>query len=115
MNISKNIAGWVLLAAGLALIIWTLVSSYNIFTGKSAMPAIFQAQSNSSLVSVNSNQPTDPQAQLQKLLQEQLANLIPADALIKILNLSVWSLLAFIFIFGGTKIADLGIKLLKKE
>jgi hypothetical protein len=115
MNISKTIVGWVLLVAGVALIVWALVASYNIFLGKNQIPGIFTEQNMPKVSSTDLSQTSDTQAQLQKMLQEQLKNLIPADAISKILNLSVWSLLAFIFIFAGTKIAELGIKLLKKE
>jgi hypothetical protein len=115
MNISKTIIGWILLAAGVASIAWALVSSYNIFTGKNQIPGIFTEQNMAKTSATDLTQTSDTQAQLQKMLQEQLKNLIPTDAISKILNLSVWSLLAFIFIFAGTKIAELGIKLLKKE
>lgn len=115
MNISKNIVAWVLLIGGVILIIWTLVSSYNIFTGKSEIPEIFEMQSDLSLSSTTgSGQGADIQAQMQKLLQEQLKGLMPTDALPKILNLSVWSILAFILIFGGTQISGIGIKLMNK-
>jgi len=53
--------------------------------------------------------------QLQKVLQEQLKGLIPADALPKILNLVAYSMLVFILIFGGAKISEIGVKLLNKQ
>lgn len=110
----KKISGWVLLAAGLIIIAWAMYSSYSIFTGKTFAPEIFkleQAQ-NISASQTGGNQVTE--AQLQKMIGDQLKGLIPANALEKILNLTVWSLLAFLLIFGGTQIATLGIKLLNK-
>jgi hypothetical protein len=112
MTNSKIIVGWVLVTTGVALIIWTLISSYNIFTDKADLPEIFIEQNQSLAQTANGG---DIQEQMQNLVQEQLKNLIPTQAIMRILNLSAWSILAFIFIFGGTKIADLGIKLLKKE
>jgi hypothetical protein len=42
-----------------------------------------------------------------------LKEILPAEAITKMLNLIVWSILAGIFIFGGSQISSLGIKLLK--
>lgn len=109
MNAQK-IFGWILLISGLVLIAWTLISSYNIFTAKTEAPEIFAGQISSS--GTGSSQGID--AQLQKALQEQLKGLIPLDALPKILNLAVYSTLAFLLIFGGTQISGIGVKLLNK-
>jgi len=57
----------------------------------------------------------DVQAQLQKAMGEQLKGLIPSDFITKTLNLTVWSMLAFILMSGGSKISGLGIKLIKEE
>jgi hypothetical protein len=48
------------------------------------------------------------------MIGEQLKGMVPLDSLPKLLNLAVWSMLAFILIFGGAQIASLGIKLIKK-
>ena len=37
-----KIAGWLILAAGLVIIGWTLMSSYNIFTGETPVPELFE-------------------------------------------------------------------------
>jgi len=47
------------------------------------------------------------------MLGEQLKGLLPTDMLPKISNLAIWSILAWILIFGGGQISSLGIKLLK--
>jgi len=47
------------------------------------------------------------------MIGEQLKGMLPVDTLPKILNLAVWSTLAWILIFGGAQISSLGIKLLK--
>jgi len=107
-----KISGLILLIIGLAIIIWTLYSSYNIFTGKTDMPEIFESDMQQASSSVQSGQNT--QAQIEKMISEQIKGLIPVDVISKILNLAVWSMLAFILIFGGTQIANLGIKLLNK-
>ncbi len=118
MDKITKIFGWILLAAGVAIIGWTLYSSYNIFTGKAAMPDIFEIEEK---VEEASNQagktptsPTEVQQEMEKMIGEQLKGLLPTDILPKILNLVVWSMLAFILIFGGGQISGLGIKLIKK-
>jgi hypothetical protein len=55
------------------------------------------------------------EGQLQKMLSDQIKGLVPTDFIGKILNLTVWTMLAFILMSGGSKIAGLGIKLLKNE
>jgi hypothetical protein len=108
----KKIAGWVLVISGIALISWTLYSSFNIFTGKVQSPKVFTAQS---LAGSQGGKSGDIQAQMEQIMQEQLKGLIPADALPKILNFTAWSLLAFVFIYGGTQVSGIGVNLLNKE
>ncbi len=112
-----KIFGWILLVTGVVIIGWTLYSSYNIFTGKAVMPEIFEIPKEETKTPATKGGTTgsqDIQVQLEKMLNEQLKGLLPVGALSKILNLSVWSILAFILIFGGNQIASLGIKLIKK-
>jgi len=54
------------------------------------------------------------QQELGKMISEQLKGILPVDTLPKILNLAIWSMLAWILIFGGAQIASLGIKLIKQ-
>jgi len=118
MEIALKIFGWGLLVAGLIIIGWTLYSSYNIFTGKAAMPEIFEIEEKVKEVSTQAGKtptsPTEIQEEMEKMIGEQLKGLLPTDVLPKILNLVVWSMLAFILIFGGSQISGLGIKLIKK-
>jgi hypothetical protein len=113
MNLSKNIIGWVLIIAGVALIAWTLSSTYKIFTGKENIPEIFKT----SFISQGKtavSQTQDLQEQMQSIIQEQLKGLIPSDVLPKTFNLAAWSILAFIFLSAGSHISGIGIKLLNK-
>jgi len=48
------------------------------------------------------------------MIGEQLQGLLPANSINQFFNLIVWSMLAFILIFGGSQISGLGIKLIKK-
>lgn len=110
-----KIFGWILLISGVATIVWSLYSSYNIFTDKMAMPAIFKAigeKAPSNQEDKTSLTPADIQKEIEKAVGEQLSALMPADALPKILNLTAWTMLAGILIFGGSQIALIGIKLL---
>lgn len=115
MNHAKVI-GWIILFAGIILTGWTLFSSYNIFTGKAAAPEIFglpesEIETPSSKITGIQN----IQAEMEKMVGEQLRGLLPLDALPKILNLTVWAMLAWILIFGGVQISGLGIKLIKSQ
>ena len=104
---ANKILGYILIALGLLIILGTIYSSYNVFTGKSSMPEIFRVPLQTA---TPNSQSLDVQKQMEQAMEKQLSNLIPFDAVSKILNLMSWSVLAGIFIFGGAKIAELGIK-----
>lgn len=113
MKLILKILGWILLVFGIGLIGWTLLSSYNIFTAKTSVPEFFEMPKAEVKIQVENSGIENIQSQLQNLLQEQLKGVIPDGSIPKLLNLTVWSLLAFILIFGGTQIAGLGIKLIQ--
>lgn len=112
-----RVFGWILLIAGLIMIGWTLLSSYNIFTGGKAVPEFFKIEAKDTSVTVQEVTPATPegiQKEIEKKIEEQLKEVLPADFLAGILNLTAWSILAFILIFGGAQISGIGIKLIKK-
>jgi hypothetical protein len=55
------------------------------------------------------------QAQIQEMINQQLQNALPADFIARLMNLAAWSILAFILVFGGSQISNLGIKLIKQQ
>ena len=111
MNFTK-IFGWILLLSGVLIIAWTLYSSYNIFTAKTAVPEIFEIGEEKALSQKEETQ--DLEAQMEEMIGKQLQGLLPVDTIPKMLNLAVWAMLAGILIFGGAQISNLGIKLIKK-
>ena len=120
---SKKLVGWILLGIGLALIFWTLYTTYTIFAGKAKAPQIFKTQEATETPSSGvSGQPlTNEQAQeqaqqeMRQLVQEQLREMVPPEFMSKILNMISWSILAGILIFGGSRIAFIGIRLGKSS
>lgn len=112
MNTLPKLIGWLVFFLGLSIICYTLFASFNIFTGKAEVPAFFEVPKTTGTGSASSNQ---QMALVQQALSEQLKGMFPADFSTRIMNLAVWSMLAFILISGGSKIASLGIKLLKEE
>ena len=101
----NKIAGYVLLAVGLLIIVGTLWQSYNIFTVKSAVPAVFLVP-----ISVNSiNTDNSPTAQA---IKKQIAEVISPETITKLLNLSAWGIFAGILILGGGVISRIGVKLI---
>jgi len=115
---STKIFGWVLLIAGLLVIGWTLYSSYNIFTGEAPVPEIFEMPTEEAEApAAKGGVPTtqqEIQKELEKMIGEQLKGILPVNTLPQLLNLVVWSMLAFILISGGGQISSIGIKLIKK-
>lgn len=125
---STKIFGWVLIFAGLIIIIWPLYFSYNIFQGKFETPDIFRIEEKEvAITSIVPEKelaiiPNELQEEFQKEMEkivgkqlgEQFKELLPVDVLPKLLNLIAWSIIAGILIFGGFQISNLGIKLAKK-
>jgi len=115
-----KIVGWVTFLAGILIILFALYSSYNIFTGKSSVLEFFKIEETVTQAPAPSSgggklltSPEALQQEIGKMIGEQLKGILPVDTLPKILNLFVWSTLAWILIFGGAQISSLGIKLLK--
>ncbi|XOB40550.1 MAG: hypothetical protein ACKKMR_00870 [Candidatus Nealsonbacteria bacterium] len=111
MDLTK-IIGWLTFLAGISIILFTLYSSYNIFTGKAEVPEIFAFE-----IDTQPTQGKTPglQDQLGQMITEQLKNILPLEAISTLLNLMVWAMGAGLLIFGGSQIAGLGIKLIKKQ
>lgn len=105
----NRIAGYVLLGLGLVLIGWTLWYSYSIFNGKTSAPLVFKTP----VPLQTAGNTTDIQIQINNAVKQQLGQILPAEAITKILNLLSWSILAGIFILGGGAIAGIGVKLVK--
>ena len=116
MNLGK-IFGWILVVGGVALIVWTLYYSFNIFTGKSDIPGpgFFKFETVEKTSAVEGKTSVDslsPQG-LGNVIGDQLKGLMPADFLPKAINSGIWVLLAWILISGGAQISSLGIKIVK--
>lgn len=101
--------GLILLLLGIVVIIYTLYSSFTIFTAKAAPPEIFKIEAQTS----SQQGAQGLEAQFQEMIDEQLKGLIPVDSITTLLNLITWSIFAGILIFGGGQISGLGIKLIK--
>jgi len=114
----KKIIGWILLVFGLIIIFWVLYSSYNIFMAKVPAPEIFKMEKKEQ-IKPGENKATpisseEPQEEMERIIKEQIKNIIPSDSLAKLLNLISWSIFAGILVFGGSRISGLGIRLMRE-
>ncbi len=107
MENRNKIFGWILLVLGLLIIFWTLFSSYNIFTGRSLAPALFEEE-----LALTAEKEVDLE-DIEKIVEGQLKEIFPVEKINDLLNLIVSSILAGIMIFGGGRVAGIGIKLIK--
>jgi len=116
MNINK-ILGYFLLLLGLIFIIWIVYYSYNIFSAKIDAPQVFKVASETKQSSLDSNnlQEKDIQQYIEMVTKQRLKDILPADLIIKLLNLIAWSIFAAIVILAGSKIGNLGINLIGKS
>ncbi len=108
----NKILGYLLIFIGLAIMLWTLYNSYNIFTAKIAAPEIFTLSQGESL---SSQKLPLIQVQMEELIREQFKEIFPPDLLANLLNLISWSIIAGILIFGGAQISNIGIKLVRSN
>ncbi len=110
----NKILGYIFLFVGLVIIFWTLYNSYNIFTAKITAPEVFEVSETEPLSSQKSKT-QDLQGQVEEVVKEQFKEILPPDLLPNLLNLISWSIIAGILIFGGSKVSNIGIKLIKKN
>ncbi|UMX47394.1 MAG: hypothetical protein L7H18_03005 [Candidatus Nealsonbacteria bacterium DGGOD1a] len=115
---AKKIIGWVLLAVGLAVIAWTVNTSYRYFTAKADFPPVFNFGENRGTAksqspdTANLNVEAQMQLAMSQATQEAVANLLPAQEIAKLLNVIVWSMFAAFMVYAGFKIAEIGIKII---
>ena len=110
----QKILGFFLLAAGIAIILYSLFSSYLIFTGSNEAPELFlitQEETADPSFSIGSLE--DLQNQLPDLFGQQLQGFLPAGTIPQMLNFALWSIFASLLLFGGSLIAGIGVKLVK--
>lgn len=107
--ILTKILGLILIVVGLATIIITCFYSYNIYMGKASAPIIFQIPASTQTSSGSQGL----QDQIEQTVQKQLSQILPPATFSKVLNLATWSLFAFILIFAGGTITNIGVKLVK--
>jgi len=114
----QKISGWFLLIIGLAILGWSIYSSFNIFTAKASAPQIFKME-NKTIQTANNGaakMPTTPaeiQKQMENIVAEQLKQIIPIEVLNNLFNLLGWAIFAIFLVFAGFYIASLGVKLIK--
>ena len=106
----KSIIAWVLIILGLAIITWSIFSSYEIFTAKTKVPQVFQPTGKNEVLP---EEFLTPEEQMENMIGERLEAMLPADFSLRLFNLIAWSVFAMILFFGVGKISEIGIKLLK--
>lgn len=125
-GILQKIIGWGLAGIGVALIFWTIIASYNIFTGVKNAPQIFKIESQSQIEQCPQISQTDQNQQLQamqeevkKMVEGQLKNQIkdffPPEFIAKIFNLTAWGIFAWLMFLAGSRIAGIGMKLMRNN
>ena len=104
---AQKIGGVVLIAVGLAVIVYVIVASASIFQGNAEAPQLFSSGQKSNAPSQDST------GQIEQLIQNQLGAFIPEGSLSGMMNLIAWSIFVTILVFAGGQIAGLGVKMLK--
>jgi len=119
----KIIIGWGLIAAGLTVIGMSVLASYRCFTAKAEFPEIFQiaAKNEQSFLPEQMQIENLPVEEAQKYLKNQIQysvnraviDMMPDDAIAKMLNILAWSMFAAFLVYAGFKVCEIGIKMIK--
>ena len=109
---SKKIFGWLLLIVGLMIIFCSLYFSFNIFIDKAQAPEIFKLEENNQKKILEG---IDMQEQMEEMVENQIKKMIPSEFISKLLNLISWSIFAGILIFAGSRVAGIGVKLIRRD
>lgn len=110
MNLLK-IFGWALLLLGVGIIVFSLYFAFLVSRGEKGVPQLFKIKAEDS---VSKAPPKDLEEKVQRMILEQFQKILPKEEVSKLLNLITFSFFIGIFIFGGSQLANLGIKILKK-
>lgn len=120
----EKVSGWVILFAGLALIVYSARTSYGYFTGESQFPALVQTAAKSVEPEDNADNSKNidladsravremMQIQVQTSVDKTVNSMIPDGSIVKMLNAAIWSIFATFLVYAGAKISEIGVKLL---
>jgi hypothetical protein len=100
------VIGYALLLIGILLIVLPLWQTYNVFTGKSVPAQVFAKP-----IALQVDEKVSP-LDIQKQMQNAFIKILPIDLINNTLNLICWLVLMWILIYGGGRIAEIGVKLL---
>ncbi len=106
---TNKILGYILVIAGLLLIVFVVWQAYSVFTNRASVPLLFK----SAPASTEKVATQDIQGQINEAVKKQIGQLISPEDITKILNLISWSLLLWILIIAGGTLSGIGVKLVK--
>ncbi len=109
MTLKQN-AGIFLIVAGIFVIAFDCFAIYSAITGKYQSPHIF-SQSKSTNSALKPANPQDIGQMINSALQSSIAPIL-TDSLPQLFDFIAWTMLVWLFIVAGGKIAEIGIKLL---
>jgi hypothetical protein len=127
-----KILAWFIVVAGLAVIGWSIFSSYDFFTGKKDFPEVFkpsveQAQETPAVQKTADVSTAKTQAeaqaiaqaavqeQIQQSMSENISKMFPADSVFKLSNMTAWIAFATFLVFAGGQISSIGAKILANK
>lgn len=108
----NKILGYILLFIGLFCVGFALAQSFQIFMGYVTPPMLFKEISDESQDSTGTSSKLAVEMQLEQQILQQMDRAIPPNAVPQMLNLLSWALFAGIFMFGGTQLTGLGLKII---
>ena len=108
----KSIFAWALIFIGLGLIFWDISTTYYYFTGQKEFPPVFANLTAEVTDKSNSQQMTAEQL-AGNIIKEQINQIISAEKINIMFNMTAWILFASFLIYAGGKVVGIGNEFLK--
>lgn len=102
--------GWIFIVLGLIVIFFTIFETMSYFKAEKEFPQVFVVEKQ-----VSSNTTGTLDSMMQGLISDQMSSIIGEGTIEKMFNMLAWSMFAFLMIYAGAKVSDIGFKLVKKE
>jgi hypothetical protein len=112
----RTIIGYLLITAGILMMLWGVWQSFEIFTDKKPVPELFRfSEFKNEPGNISGVSGVSTEDQVRNLIKEQLDRLLPSEFIAKTFNLISWSIFMFILIYAGSKISVVGIGLINRK
>ncbi|GBD34237.1 hypothetical protein HRbin34_00565 [bacterium HR34] len=120
MKLVNYISGYILLIVGVLIIGFVLYDAFLVFKGTKEITSFVHfenqvVETELPQIDIKNFDPNQLGSILQNISQNQISKIIPKEAIEKVIDSVLYSAIAFVLIYGGSKISGIGISLIKSN